>query len=299
MSKTVVIGGSSYVLPDVGERSWGQNVTDALLGISATLASAGVGGVSLQNVISSPITVVSGKTYLVDASSSRILNIPAASINAFFSVVITTGANSVTLHRFGSELIDGVAADKVLATHEGFWVFACDGTNWFRISGVKSQMFFPQGNSTLPGLAPSGFPDAGFYVSGYGVGAGLYFTPGSLFGIIFDTTTEFKRQVYFSAIQDAYLSFGDDGTAALPKIRMTGSGIYNDGSGQLAISAGGSKQIGFLTGVTFKSVAGNESTGAGSAALGANSPAVTLGAPYKWLKVQTSDGSTAYIPAWK
>lgn len=42
-----------------------------------------------------------------------------------------------------------------------------------------------------------------------------------------------------------------------------------------------------------------ESTGAGSALLGANSPAVTLAAPYKWIKFQTSDGSTVYVPAWK
>ncbi|HET6875845.1 MAG TPA: hypothetical protein VFH70_13750 [Acidimicrobiales bacterium] len=45
--------------------------------------------------------------------------------------------------------------------------------------------------------------------------------------------------------------------------------------------------------------AANNVTGTGSAALGANCPAVTPGAPYKWLLVQTSDGSNVYIPAWK
>jgi hypothetical protein len=40
-------------------------------------------------------------------------------------------------------------------------------------------------------------------------------------------------------------------------------------------------------------------TGAGSAALGANSPAVTNTAPYTWIRVTTADGSTAFIPAWK
>jgi|SRR5215467_3773436 len=44
--------------------------------------------------------------------------------------------------------------------------------------------------------------------------------------------------------------------------------------------------------------AGN-ATGAGSALLGTNCPAITLSAPYKWLQVTTADGSTAYIPAWK
>ena len=43
----------------------------------------------------------------------------------------------------------------------------------------------------------------------------------------------------------------------------------------------------------------NNSAGTGSALLGANSPAVTNTAPYTWLKVLTSDGSTGYIPVWK
>jgi hypothetical protein len=43
----------------------------------------------------------------------------------------------------------------------------------------------------------------------------------------------------------------------------------------------------------------NNSTGAGSAALGANCPATTLTAPYTWLKMASSDGSTVYVPAWK
>ena len=41
------------------------------------------------------------------------------------------------------------------------------------------------------------------------------------------------------------------------------------------------------------------STGAGSAALGSNSPATTNTAPYTWLKMKSSDGSTVYVPAWK
>jgi hypothetical protein len=43
----------------------------------------------------------------------------------------------------------------------------------------------------------------------------------------------------------------------------------------------------------------NESTGAGAALLGANSPAITLTAPYRWLSFTTSDNSQVYIPAWK
>ena len=40
-------------------------------------------------------------------------------------------------------------------------------------------------------------------------------------------------------------------------------------------------------------------TGSGSALLGSNSPATTNTAPYQWLTVLCSDGSTCYVPAWK
>lgn len=46
-------------------------------------------------------------------------------------------------------------------------------------------------------------------------------------------------------------------------------------------------------------VAGNQSTGAGSALLGSNSPAVTVSAPNTWWKVTLTDGSTGFIPVWK
>jgi hypothetical protein len=44
---------------------------------------------------------------------------------------------------------------------------------------------------------------------------------------------------------------------------------------------------------------GTNTTGAGSAALGSNCPAISVAAPYTWIQITTSDGSTAYIPVWK
>lgn len=44
---------------------------------------------------------------------------------------------------------------------------------------------------------------------------------------------------------------------------------------------------------------GTNSTGAGTALLGTNSPASTLSAPYTWISVISSDGSQCFIPAWK
>lgn len=43
----------------------------------------------------------------------------------------------------------------------------------------------------------------------------------------------------------------------------------------------------------------DNATGSGSAALGSNCPAITPSAPYTWVKIQTSDGSIAFVPAFK
>lgn len=70
----------------------------------------------------------------------------------------------------------------------------------------------------------------------------------------------------------------------------------------LVTIARGDAQTASSTVLTMNGVAqfsGTNTTGAGSAALGSNSPAVTNSAPYTWIQVVTSDGSTAYIPAWK
>jgi len=40
-------------------------------------------------------------------------------------------------------------------------------------------------------------------------------------------------------------------------------------------------------------------TGSGSALLGANCPATTLTAPYTWIETVALDGSAVYLPAWK
>ncbi len=72
-----------------------------------------------------------------------------------------------------------------------------------------------------------------------------------------------------------------------------------DGSTALASALKLSNDKTATFGGVIKTPSGSESTGAGSALLGTNSPAVTNTAPYKWLKFNTSDGSTVYVPAWK
>lgn len=164
MSQSVVIGGQTFVIPDVGERSWGQNVTDMLGGIASQLASAGVGGISLQTITTTPVSVVSGKTYLVDTSTAKTLNLPAPSANAFFTVRDVTGKAflyPITIHRSGGESIDGVAADKTLNLPNGSWLFACDGTNWYSIrDSDRYTLGLIDGWIDVPGLTPT-VTDAG------------------------------------------------------------------------------------------------------------------------------------------
>jgi hypothetical protein len=95
-----------------------------------------------------------------------------------------------------------------------------------------------------------------------------------------------------------------------PTINQTGTSGYTalqvnstetaTGSGTkllLDLQIGGSSKLSIdNTGVIQVS---QNSTGAGSAALGANSPATTNTAPYTWIKMKSSDGSTVYVPAWK
>jgi len=52
-------------------------------------------------------------------------------------------------------------------------------------------------------------------------------------------------------------------------------------------------------GVPAATVASVESLGQGAASLGSNCPASHPETPWRWLKVLTSDGSTAYVPAWR
>jgi len=134
MSTPVVIGGLTYNIPAVGESNWGQNVSDSLVAIAANIAGAGF--FTVVDVTSSPITVVSGRTYLVDTSATRQLNLPAAAVNAYLLVRDKDGTaetNNITIHRAAGESIDGVAADKVLDVAYGTWFLFCDGTNWYTI----------------------------------------------------------------------------------------------------------------------------------------------------------------------
>ena len=135
MSRPVTIGSLVYNIPDVGESNWGQNVSDALVAIAANISGGGF--FTIVSVSSSPITVVSARTYLVDTTSARQLNLPTPAVGAYLlikDVTGTAGTNNITLHRFiGTEKIDGTAADKTINANKAKVWLVSDGTDWFSL----------------------------------------------------------------------------------------------------------------------------------------------------------------------
>ena len=131
MSTTVVLNGTNYTIPDVGEEDWGQNVTDYLVALAVIGSNSFI---NFANVTTTPVTVVSGKTYLVNTSTAKTLTLPAAASNAFFLVRDISGnaaTQNITIARAGTETIDGAAANKTLKVNNGYWLFMSDGTNWW------------------------------------------------------------------------------------------------------------------------------------------------------------------------
>lgn len=142
MSQTVVVNGTSYTEPDFGDPPpW--NHTPLLVALAAAVAS-NPSFLQIVNASTTPITVVSGKTYLVDSTSLAItLTLPAASANLYFfvkDVGFNAFTNNITIARAGSESIEGVASNLVLRSSGGYWGFVCNGTNWFVLMNNASPL---------------------------------------------------------------------------------------------------------------------------------------------------------------
>jgi len=81
-------------------------------------------------------TTTTDMIILVDTSSSRTITLPSPSNGRMFIIKDKTGGaetNNITLARNGSESIEGIAANRTLATNWGKWTVVSDGTNWFII----------------------------------------------------------------------------------------------------------------------------------------------------------------------
>lgn len=88
--------------------------------------------------VSSPYTVLAadqGKTFNINsANGASQFNLPAPVANFWFTIADIAGSsltNGTTLHRNGSETIEGLAADYVLNGPFFYTKVYTDGTNWF------------------------------------------------------------------------------------------------------------------------------------------------------------------------
>lgn len=173
---TVVVNGSNYSVPGVGDKNWGQNVTDLLIAL-AVATPGNSGYINYVSVTSSPITVVSGRTYLVNTTSARTLNLPAPAANAFLHVKDITGSagsNNITIARNGSETIDGVAGNKTLALNYGSWFIMSDGTNWWTYNDDNRRVMLAN-DQTIAGVKT--FSSAPVFSAGATAAAAITITP--------------------------------------------------------------------------------------------------------------------------
>lgn len=115
----VGIGTEGYVLTVIsGQPSWQGNP-----GAQSVVTPGGY-----------PFTAASQTIILVDTSAARQINLPSPALSVKITIKDAAGmaqSNNITVHRAGSELIDGVAADRLLSANWGAWTFVSNGTNWF------------------------------------------------------------------------------------------------------------------------------------------------------------------------
>jgi hypothetical protein len=118
-------GGSGYIIVEeyYGGSGNGANVFYALT----------------NRTITSSFTVDSlGTDYaiLCNASSAITVTLPAPSAGRSLIIKDISGTaftNNITIARHASELIENVAASKIMQGNYDSWGFICDGTNWWLI----------------------------------------------------------------------------------------------------------------------------------------------------------------------
>lgn len=140
MPQTVVLAGTNFSIPDTGDQPvWSSGLVPYLVAIAAAVSSS-PSFMILTNVSTSPTTIVSGHTYLVDSTSLAItLQLPTPVQNLWF-IVKDSGfncfTNNITIARAGSEKIDNVAASFVLSNSGAAWIFMSNGTDWFSVGSA-------------------------------------------------------------------------------------------------------------------------------------------------------------------
>ena len=138
MAQTVVLNGVNYRIPELGEspptENWGPQLTSYLVALATAYGNTAPGFLNVQTITSTPVTAVSGKSYLVNTTVPRTINLPAPAINAYVIIKDISGlaeTNNITVHPTTGVQIDGSTSDKVLTINNELCILVSDGTNWF------------------------------------------------------------------------------------------------------------------------------------------------------------------------
>lgn len=155
MSTVVTVSGINYTIPAFGDApstGWGTNLTNFFIAVAAQIA-ASPALVQIVNVTTTPTTIISGKTYLVDTSTTAIsLQLPAAVINTYFIVKdksFNAFTRNITILRAAAEKIDNVAASFVISNNGAAWMFVCNGTDWFSIACSMDLRLYDQADGNI------------------------------------------------------------------------------------------------------------------------------------------------------
>ncbi len=140
MSQTVVLSGVNYTVPDPGDQpNWGTGLTPYLVAVASVIAS-NPSFMQYVAAASTPTSMISGKTYLVDSTSLAItMQLPTPAANAWM-IIKDSGfnaySNNITVARAASEKIDGVSQNFVISNSGAAWIFMSNGTDWFSVGST-------------------------------------------------------------------------------------------------------------------------------------------------------------------
>lgn len=216
------------------------------------------------------LQVVGGKILLDNAQAIQFKD---SAGNAISILNVSSGDNVTLSTPSGGDLYLNQSSYLVVKSTGSVGIGAVSPSNKLTVVGAMSV-----GSATYNTVAPTN----GMIIEG-NVGIGTT-APGIKLDVLG------SARVYNSAADAAILIGSDQVDANSAKIS------YNRGTANLDITPRSTYATNLAGKLKFSIT---NSTGAGSALLGSNCPAVTVINPYTWITVTTSDGSIGYMPIWK
>ncbi len=294
----------SGTVAQVGDTTWGGTnyVTDPNSSHTFKAGTVTIASINSQGVFNSAALAGTG-VRLLTASATGDIGANAttiASAQAWTGLQTFTGGMTVATSFTSSVAMTctfsgngGILVSAAVPTHAWNETGAAANNRYWDIVAFSEQLSFRVVNDALNTVASwmvvdrTGttvdsvtFPKAAIFQTTIAVTGVATFTAAP----IFSSTTASQVLVVDASKNLASLPF----TGTVGSVVMAASPTF---TGTVAMAA--------LTLSGLLRFNGTNSTGAGSALLGTNCPAVTATAPYTWISALSSDGSTVFIPVWK